>query len=59
MNDKTYTTVVTLGNAQEIATRAVMLAAGEDIMSKPAEQVAEDVSVRIAKNLSLTGSATS
>lgn len=56
MNKSEYNTVVTLGNIQEIATRAVMIAAGEDIMSKPVEQVAEDISVRVAKELNLTGS---
>lgn len=51
MEQNEYATVATLGSVQEIATRALMIAAGEDIASRSATEVAEDVSVRIAKHI--------
>lgn len=56
MNQTNYVTAATLGAMQEIAVRAMLVAVGESIASKPSATIAEDVSVRLAKKLQLTGS---
>lgn len=55
MNEIENVTVASIASIQEIATRALAIACGEEIAGRTNAQMAEDVSVRIAKAMNLQG----
>lgn len=48
MKQQEYITTSSLGVIQEVATRALQIAGGEEVASASSAQISEDVSIRIA-----------